>query len=69
MTEVQRLWGNEFGTPPPIYVRAAKLCDKFEEDRMAQDVSKGPSVRPCRLADHVNGMTELHTFTQSLRMF
>jgi hypothetical protein len=49
MTEMQRLWRNEFGTPPPACVTAAKLCDKFEEDGTFQDVNKGRSGKPSGL--------------------
>jgi hypothetical protein len=43
MTEEQRFWRNEFGTPPPTCVTVAKLSDKSEEDGTAQDVNKGRS--------------------------
>jgi hypothetical protein len=32
VTEVQRRWRNECGTPPPTRVTATKISDKFEVD-------------------------------------
>jgi hypothetical protein len=40
VTEVQRRWKNEFGTPP-TRVTVTKIRDKFEVDGTVQNVSKG----------------------------
>jgi hypothetical protein len=32
VTEAQRHWRNEFGTPPPTRLTVTKIHDKFEVD-------------------------------------
>jgi hypothetical protein len=46
MTEVQRRWGNEFGTPLPTRVTVTKIHDRFEVDGTVQNVNKGRSGIP-----------------------
>jgi hypothetical protein len=41
VTEVQRHWRSEFGTPPPTRVTVTKMCVKFEVDGTVQNVNKG----------------------------
>jgi hypothetical protein len=48
VTEVQRRWRNEFGTPP-TQVTVTKISDKFEVDGTVRNVNKGRSGRPQRM--------------------
>jgi hypothetical protein len=45
VTEVQRRWRNEFGTPPPTRVTVTKMRDKSEVDGTVHNVNKGPYGR------------------------
>lgn len=45
ITEVQRQWRREFGTPPPTRRTIARIRDKFEADGTVNDVHKGRSGR------------------------
>jgi hypothetical protein len=46
VTEVQRRWRNEFGTPPPTHVTVTKIRDTFEVDGTVLHVNSGRYGRP-----------------------
>jgi hypothetical protein len=46
VTGAQRLWRNEFGTPPSICVKVTGLHGKFQADVTVQDMNKRQSGRP-----------------------
>jgi hypothetical protein len=67
VTEVQRCWRNEFGTPPLTRVTVTKTCDKFEDDGTAQNVKKSRSGRPRSSTHDGSFATMLQAYTQSPR--
>jgi hypothetical protein len=46
VTEVQRLWRNEFGTSPSTHITIARLHDKSEADGTVHNMNKGWLGRP-----------------------
>jgi hypothetical protein len=67
MCEVQRQWGREFSSEPPIRVTISRIPVKFETDSTVQDVYKQRSGGSRLSTSGENSAVVLQLFTRSAK--